>query len=1337
MTPERWELIKTILAEAIEMEPGARKEYVRQASAGDPDLFAEVVSLLDADSEKTLLDNPILAITDQPDSFVNSSRPDAPGTQRPHRWVGEDESALPGERSTHSSLTALKALSAAYLQPSSAERSGARFGSYRLLEPIGEGGMGVVYRAYDETRKRLVALKTLQRMHPAALYRFKREFRSFAELSHPNLVALYELLSDNGRWCFTMELVDGPLLMPYLTSGDAGDDNARLERLRDAFAQLADGVAALHAADKLHRDIKPNNVLVTADRRVVLVDFGLGADLDDRGMYQSTDLNVLGTVPYMSPEQAAGRAISGASDWYSVGVMLYQALTGRLPFVGTTIEVLTAKLEREPRAPGDLALHVPEDLNDLCVDLLRRHPGQRPTGSDVLRRLGRPRQRRPATAGSDYPHDVPFVGRISELTLLREAYATMRRGSPVIAYVHGTSGTGKSTLVQRFLDEASTDPEAVILTGRCYEQESVPFKALDSLVDSLAHHLRRLSALDVQAVMPRDVRPLARVFPVLWQIPAIADAPVVGGTLGDPQELRRRAAAALRELLARLGDRRRLILAIDDLQWGDLDSATLLTDILTPPDPPVFLGILCYRTEDVSATPFFGYLHESRSRTHASHEEREVVVDRLAPSDTRDLTSRLLPSTTPDADALTESIVRESAGRPFLVYELVEHARTSMEGVAAARPLTLDQALQHRIERLPDEPRRLLEIVAVAGRPIGTLDACRAAGLTSDDRSVLPGLRAGRLIRGTLIGSHDSIEAYHDRVRECVLAHLPSSVRRHHHRRLAEILSASSTVDCEGLAVHLEGAGEAEQAAEYYARAASTAAEALAFDHSALLYRRALALKGWNQAEGCALRTRMADALSNAGRGAEAAKAYLTAAADAEPALRLELRRRAALQLLTSGHVDEGLECLGPVLKSVGTRLAGAPWRALLSLLLRRLQLRIRGTGFRERSETAIDPAELQRIDVGWSAVVGLSIIDPIRGADFQTRSLLLALRAGEPFRIARALAVEAGHLSSSGAIGRATMILDHAEQLAARLAQPYAVGITEMARATVAYFAERWPEALQFSKQAAATFRQQCTGATWEIDTATAFSLWSLAKMGEVGELNRISPGLLKEAYERGDLYAIANLSTQIMAMVRLAGGDPEGARDELNRVMQQWTQNGYHVQHHDALLAFVPLELYCENPWAAWNRVQAEWSAFRWSLLSHVQDLRIEMLQLRAYCALAMAATSMTPERFLSVAVKDAARLRRERLPWTVALAQYIEGAVAIRRGDHTTGCEKLAAAVRSFDDIHAHLHAAATRWQLADIVGGPEGQDMRGSAERWFDGQGVAQAERMAAAYAPGLP
>ncbi len=293
---------------------------------------------------------------------------------------------------------------------------------FTLVRRVGKGGMGVVYEAYDQKRGELVALKTMRRVDPTALVRFKQEFRSLSDITHPNLVNLYELFAVDDRWFFTMELVEGTDFVSYVRSrlpaasagsgpspppsavgavAEPGERAAALSepaaapsplifdpgRLRDAMRQLAEGIEALHQDGKLHRDIKPTNVLVTPEGRVVLLDFGLTAELESSGRHRTRDRQVVGTVAHMSPEQAAGLSIAAASDWYSVGVMLFEALTGRLPFVGPPQEVILAKQTRTPPSPSTLVEGLPEDLVRLCVALLDREPKGRPTGREIIAAL--------------------------------------------------------------------------------------------------------------------------------------------------------------------------------------------------------------------------------------------------------------------------------------------------------------------------------------------------------------------------------------------------------------------------------------------------------------------------------------------------------------------------------------------------------------------------------------------------------------------------------------------------------------------------------------------------------------------------------------------------------------------------------------------------------------------------------------------------------------------------------------------------------------------------------------------------------------------------------------
>ncbi|HEY7508673.1 MAG TPA: AAA family ATPase, partial [Vicinamibacteria bacterium] len=624
---------------------------------------------------------------------------------------------------------------------------------FQVQGRLGAGGYGVVYRALDRERNLPVALKTLRHVAPRALVRFKQEFRQLADVAHPNLVTLYELSSQDDQWFFTMELVEGVDFLWYVRgeaypaeSGptsvvsaptgpelravfDEGLDDVEpagasalgavdLDRLRHALPQLAEGVRALHGAGKLHRDIKPSNVMVTREGRVVLLDFGLVAEIAPA---RTHTVDAVGTPAYMSPEQVAGLPLNEASDWYNVGALLFQSLTGQLPFTGPAPEVMRRKQQAEPPRPREVAAGVPADLDDLCWRLLRRDPAQRPSGADVLKALTRTVPAAPPAPPSPSGASL-FVGREQHLDVLRGAYEALKSGQGLTVVVHGGSGMGKTALVRRFLDEVrGRDPDTVVLAGRCYERESVPYKALDALVDTLSRYLRRLPSAQAEAFLPHDILALARVFPVLRQVEAVNRARRAVLDIPDSLELRRRAFAALRELLVRVADRRPLVLFVDDLQWGDADSAALLEDLLRPPDPPVLLAIGCYRSEEAETSPLLQVLLPKR-RAESRLPSRDILVGELSASESQQLALALVAGEPEGRRAHAETIAREAGGNPYFIEELARSGPSSAE-------VSLDRVLETRVARLPEGARRLLELVAVSGAPLDLGVAYRAAGL--------------------------------------------------------------------------------------------------------------------------------------------------------------------------------------------------------------------------------------------------------------------------------------------------------------------------------------------------------------------------------------------------------------------------------------------------------------------------------------------------------------------------------------------------------------------------------------------------------------------------------
>jgi serine/threonine protein kinase len=1221
---------------------------------------------------------------------------------------------------------------------------------YDLHGELGRGGMGVVYRAFDRRRGRPVALKTMQGLDPEALARFKQEFRSLAGLSHPNLVTLHELVGEGPVWFFTMELVEGVSLLEYVrgtpgvrapstrptqpvpgetrvTVADAPRplDAGQEVRLRDCLRQLAGALHFLHRAGRLHRDVKPGNVLVTPQGRVVLLDFGLATELDRSGRHQSVHL--LGTVPYMAPEQAACEAVTPATDWYAVGVLLYEALTGCLPFEGNARQVLRDKQERDPTPPETLTAGLPPDLAGLCRELLRRPPEGRPTGEEILHRLGAPAE----GEAPPPPAEARLVGREVHLTELASAFAAVKAGQAATVFVRGRSGAGKTALLECFLDGLRQRGEAVVLAGRCYEQESVPYKALDSLVDSLDRYLAGLPRAEAAALLPRDLAALARVFPVLGRLPAPARR---GPESGDPQEVRRRGLAALRELLARLGDRRPLVLAIDDLQWGDVDSALVLADLLRPPDPPVLLLLASYRAEDADASPCLRALRRELPPC-AGPACRELAVEPLGPDQRREL-ARALLGDGPEAERQAEAVAEQSGGYPFFVGELVRYLRSGGPLVGPGGDLTLSGVLWARVGQLPAEAQRLLEVVAVASRPLPQARACAAAGFPGEDRAALTALRAARLVRGTGPAGSEEVETYHDRIRETVLARLDPETLRDHHRRLAEVYEAAGDGDAEALAVHWDGAGEPARAAGYYARAADRAAEALAFDRAAKLYRLALERSVAGAEDARRLRTRLGDALANAGRGSEAAGVYLEAAGDAPEPEKLELRRRAALQLLCSGHVDAGLGVLHEVLAAVGLRVPVSPGRALWRAGWERLRLLLRGVRFTPRSAAAVPAEEMLRLDACATAAAGLSLVETVSGAYFQALTLRLALRAGEPGHLVRALAMEGAHESAGGRLGRrhAARLLRAADELAHRTGAPYDRAVVDLAGGIAAALAGRWREGAESCERAEGLLRERCTGVMWELGTAYRFGLWPRMFMGQAAVIDGRLPQLLREARERDDLYTVTNLTLAIGTFVRLAHDEPARARAELDEVMARWSRSGFHVQHMNRVHDEVQIALYEGDVRAAWEHWTGGLGFIVFSGLLRVQQVRIFLSHLHARCNLVRAGIVADPRGCFKVASAVARRLRRERVAWADALARLIDAGVAHGRGDAAGAAALYGEAAGLLRGADMLLYAAAADLRRGELLGGEEGRALAGRAKALMAAEGVKDVGRMTAMLAP---
>ena len=1191
-------------------------------------------------------------------------------------------------------------------------------GRFQIVRRLGAGGMGVVYEARDRERGEHVALKTLSRMSPTNIYRLKHEFRALSEVAHESLVVLHELFADDDHCMFTMELVEGVPFDRYVRPDPATFDEARL---RTALGQLARGVCAIHAAGYLHRDLKPSNVLVTSDGRVVILDFGLVApqssregDDDDRGS---------GTPAYMAPEQCAHEPTSEASDWYATGVMLFEALTGRLPFEDATKTLMRRKQSEPAPAARSRATTdgLPADLERLCDQLLARTPSARPSGEAIVEALRAGRDR----TSLDAQRGGALIGRRRELAVLRAALARSRERA-VMVCLAGESGMGKSALCSAFAEEARTAARAVVLDGRCYEREYVPYKGLDRAIDALTRHLLALDSTELDGLLSPDVGALARVFPVLDRVDAIASTPTRKSfPAEDAHALRRRAFGALTDLLTGVAAGRPLVVWIDDAQWIDGDSIALLDHLLGASELRLLLLVSQRAFDD---GPLLRQLGQRLS-------VEALEVGPLALDDAIALALSRLETpggegsaiAAHDRRALAATIADEARGSPFFAVELARNALSSAPPAA----LSLDQAVRERARELGSDARELIELLALAARPmpppvlgLALHDGDKGADLAPAQRA-LDRLRKAQLARES---SGGALECSHDRVRLALAETLHEAHARELHARLARAWAAYGEADPEVLFTHCYAAGQHEQAAMHALHAADASRMSLAFERSATFLRHALELLPEREIAERGLRARYAEALSLSGRWADAARAYESAArASAGDDIRIELLRRSAVHLLGSGESERGLPRLREVFAARGVRwpetrglaMAGGLLAvlAVLPLLLRGRKLALAKTAD-ETHTRSLEPL-----------LEGAGLVTPydmVRGLYFLLVFASRALRGGDGRAHAVALAMLSSVLSSM----RRTRGL--ALELAARASAQARELDGDTPHAAVALTFAAYTRIACGELNAALALGLEAEKLLGPLPRAHSYQFWNartvqsiaLVLLGRMSEARQSYEGTARLARELGDDLAMLGGDSPLRYLVQddVAGAKALMARKEALLARVPTTGALHRLIAIERLMCALYDHTGADVLWPEHGARQPRLIFFDASVL-------------HACCALQGVAighprASEAP-RYVKRALRQLGRLGPTEA--VLGMSAQLRAAEQLMRGDESLARRELERAITAYARAEMSLHAALMRYRAAQLDGSPVALTQ---SEDELRALGLASPEAWATMLAPGL-
>jgi serine/threonine protein kinase/tetratricopeptide (TPR) repeat protein len=750
--------------------------------------------------------------------------------------------------------------------------------------------MGVVFRGEHEATRAAAAIKVVSGASIHEIAGLRREIHALGRVQHPGVVRILEQGLAAGLPWYAMELLEGRTLRALLIGrrrsalehagtedGDVGARSTRPAadpsesgsggrapraiagppdaRLIELCAELCEPLAAVHAAGLVHRDLKPDNVVVTSEGRPVLVDFGVAAGFGGAAGREVIDAAgaVAGTLNYMAPEQIRGELCDARADLYALGCILYECIAGRAPFEGLPPrDLLRAHALETPRPPSELGVVIAPELEVIVLRLLAKRPAERvgyaADVASMLRDLGYGSGPRavPEARAEPYLYRAELTGRADVMDHARAALDRLARDrSGGAIYMGGESGAGKTRIGVEITREAALRGLSVV-TGQCVPAGREGATPLHPLLPLVRDALARARLDRAGAIARPHARVLAPYFPEAALVPGLDSLPEPPPL--SPDAARARVLDAAEAVVLTLAEGEPLLLVLDDVHWADELSIALLGRLDAA--KLAARGVLCvclYRAEEAGDALVALAGAPGVERWELGRLDEGSVAAMAAGM----LATKRLPR------AWAELLGRVSGGNPFFAAEYLRaaveagilardrrgqwslRAADAALGEALSLPSTIEALLNVRFDRLGSEERRLLAAAAVLGRALAGDVATATAGM--DERAALTALSG--LTRRQILeeAAGGQLRFVHDRLRDAAYARLEAADRRALHGRAAEAIEARHGDDpahFEPIAGHHAGAGRRDAAYWYYSLAAAQA-EAVYANEQAIALRRA------------------------------------------------------------------------------------------------------------------------------------------------------------------------------------------------------------------------------------------------------------------------------------------------------------------------------------------------------------------------------------------------------------------------------------------------------------------------------------------------------------------